>query len=400
MSHQATSSDRHPNRMADPRQLRLTRIGVAALIRAGALTPEDAETRFGVRGANLALQPLRHLDTPAQIATARKWLRNLFKTEQVALAAQHDAALTDALTALQALAPDQRTLSALHAQLRDEELQAALFPYTSQGQGPLAELLDSVVPDGPTPVDTPTDQATAEADASPPTPDRRKLLLGLGATALVMGGALTPKQADAQFGFGPFGSGDIEIPGLDELIGLLLEAYASFVPWTLSPSLIALINRVLDLLDGAGGDTVLRTGSVEPAIEASFPTEPVLTPADQAAATLYQTEAIRKRVTASQNALAALVETQAVITMEEEVMIAEAQASGSLLAIAGAILAMQGNIASRIGNVVTALGALGQELMNNEMFAANQREQSVLITREIISSSGDDLPPPVYRRAQ
>lgn len=92
----------------------------------------------------IGVQPLRQIDDPAGMAWANTWLLEALKMRQVMPSARVDAALSDALRALRQQPPDQRTLSALHANLGDDEVRAALLHYTSAG--PLGTLFDGAVP--------------------------------------------------------------------------------------------------------------------------------------------------------------------------------------------------------------------------------------------------------------
>ena len=94
----------------------------------------------------IGVQPLRDVDDAAGMSWATSWLQQALELRQVKPSATVDAAINEALLALRALPPDERTISALCAHLGgDEAARRALEHYTAAG--PLGRLVDGIVPD-------------------------------------------------------------------------------------------------------------------------------------------------------------------------------------------------------------------------------------------------------------
>jgi type IV secretory pathway VirB4 component len=98
---------------------------------------------FGAGG--IGVQPLRAVDDPDGFTWATGWLQEALKLRNVIINSRVDAALTEALTAVRDLPPDERTITSLCANLGgDEDARAALRHYTTSG--PFGELFDGAVP--------------------------------------------------------------------------------------------------------------------------------------------------------------------------------------------------------------------------------------------------------------
>ncbi|WGF91086.1 hypothetical protein [Marinivivus vitaminiproducens] len=94
-------------------------------------------------GGGIGVQALRLIDDAAGMAWANSWLLSALALRQVKPSARIDAALRDGLQSLKSLHPNERTISALHGSVGDDEVRAALMHYTRSG--PLGELFDGVV---------------------------------------------------------------------------------------------------------------------------------------------------------------------------------------------------------------------------------------------------------------
>jgi len=228
--------------------------------------------------------------------------------------------------------------------------------------------------------------------------ERRRLLMGTILGALVTAGVLSPKQAEAQFGFG----GGLDLDGLQDLITLLLRVFQIGPQLDIPPAAIGLVNDLLDLLGSAGGNTTLRSASVEGAFEARFPIEPALTRNAQVEATLFQVDAVRQVVVQSQQIQGSLAEQQGELTNQERDLIQGAQAGGDvegMTVLLQGILAMQGSIAQRLGMISTGIAAMSQIVADQRMAEINEKEQAVRQMQEFMGDDGEEIPPPVFRPA-
>ncbi len=88
---------------------------------------------YDLGGSEVALQPLRHLDSESDRAGTLSWLEALFAVQLPAFTAQNRNVVAAALTRLAHLEPSHRTLSMLKLQLQDVDLAAALEPFTDTG---------------------------------------------------------------------------------------------------------------------------------------------------------------------------------------------------------------------------------------------------------------------------
>lgn len=88
-----------------------------------------------------SLQPLRALDTPHDAAFSESWTSGLCQKEGVEMTPEKKAALWSAIQSLASAPETERTLTGLTMLLQDDELKAALHPYTLQG--PHGRLLDA-----------------------------------------------------------------------------------------------------------------------------------------------------------------------------------------------------------------------------------------------------------------
>lgn len=91
--------------------------------------------------ASPALQPLKDIDDPNHASFADTWLAGLCVKEGVDMTPEKKTALWSAIQSLSSAPSSQRTLTGLTMLLQDDELKAALHPYTLQG--PHGRLLDA-----------------------------------------------------------------------------------------------------------------------------------------------------------------------------------------------------------------------------------------------------------------
>jgi type IV secretion system protein TrbE len=103
---------------------------------------------YDIGDEGVSFQPLRHLESTADRASALTWLQALVALQLPRVSVAQSAALDKALADLAVLDPHLRTLSVFQSQISDKELRHALQPFTN---GPYAGLLGA-------------DQDTLEAD--------------------------------------------------------------------------------------------------------------------------------------------------------------------------------------------------------------------------------------------
>jgi type IV secretion/conjugal transfer VirB4 family ATPase len=89
----------------------------------------------------VALQPLAHIQEPAERAWAAEWLAGVLAREAVTITPQVKEHLWSALGSLASAPPEQRTLTGLSVLLQANGLKQALQPYTVAG--PWGRLLDA-----------------------------------------------------------------------------------------------------------------------------------------------------------------------------------------------------------------------------------------------------------------
>jgi type IV secretion system protein TrbE len=92
-------------------------------------------------GAEIAFQPLADLDTAEARTWAQSWLLDLLAREGLETSPKLKGEVWSGLLALQAMAPDQRTLTVLAAAVQDAQVKEALTPYLLGG--PFGELMDA-----------------------------------------------------------------------------------------------------------------------------------------------------------------------------------------------------------------------------------------------------------------
>jgi type IV secretion system protein VirB4 len=111
--------------------------------RAAILAMGGAHHSLGSRGGEgeLAFQPLRRIDVPAERGWAAEWIGALLAHEKVAVTPEVKEAVWSALGSLVSAPPDERTLTGLALLLQSNALKAALQPYTLEG--PFGPLLDA-----------------------------------------------------------------------------------------------------------------------------------------------------------------------------------------------------------------------------------------------------------------
>ena len=88
-----------------------------------------------------SLQPLSKIDEPAHASFADDWVTGLCVKEGVEMIPEKKAALWSAIQSLATAPKSERTLTGLSMLLQDDELKAALHPYTIEG--PHGRLLDA-----------------------------------------------------------------------------------------------------------------------------------------------------------------------------------------------------------------------------------------------------------------
>ncbi|SMF84154.1 type IV secretion system protein VirB4 [Tistlia consotensis] len=99
----------------------------------GSLSEQAAEA--------VALQPLAHIDEPAERAWAAEWLAGILGRESVAVTPEVKEHLWSALASLASAPPSERTITGLSVLLQSNALKRALQPYTVAG--PWGRLLDA-----------------------------------------------------------------------------------------------------------------------------------------------------------------------------------------------------------------------------------------------------------------
>ena len=93
------------------------------------------------RRAQLAFQPLRHIDDLAERVWALEWLLTILSSEGHDIAPETKETLWSALNSLAAAPMEQRTLTGLSVLLSSNDLKLALQPYTLSG--PFGQCLDA-----------------------------------------------------------------------------------------------------------------------------------------------------------------------------------------------------------------------------------------------------------------
>ncbi len=88
----------------------------------------------------IALQPLAHIDQPAEIAIALEWVLGLLANENVTVTPEIKDTVWTALQSLATAPRSERTLTGLAVLIQSNALMAALMPYTLDG--PYGRLLD------------------------------------------------------------------------------------------------------------------------------------------------------------------------------------------------------------------------------------------------------------------
>lgn len=101
-------------------------------------------TWFELGGGGRGVQPLRYIDDPEDFAWATGWLQEALRQRNVIITSEVDTALYDALMALRALTPNQRTISALCAHLGGNAAARDALRYFT-GSGALGQIADSVI---------------------------------------------------------------------------------------------------------------------------------------------------------------------------------------------------------------------------------------------------------------
>lgn len=221
---------------------------------------------------------------------------------------------------------------------------------------------------------------------------RRELLAGL--LAAVAGGGLLAGASSAEAA--PFKDlfDDLDKGDVKGLIKLLIRAFTLAAPVPIPPAVWGMINVLLEQFGKAAGDTMTRSETIGPAMEASYPTEAVATPAGQREATRYQAEAIRARADESLSINATIAENQADMLTDETLLVAKGQAGGAaggaqgMTALLQSILAMQGSTNARLGMLSMQLTALNQTLTDVSLLHANEKHQSSLIEKDVIGDTG------------
>lgn len=95
---------------------------------------------YDIGQEQISFQPLRRIDSEAQLAVALSWLEALFALQIPKVTPQQTQRIASALQTLAAADPESRTLRVLRTQLNDPELSAALSPFTKDG--PYGTFLD------------------------------------------------------------------------------------------------------------------------------------------------------------------------------------------------------------------------------------------------------------------
>jgi type IV secretion/conjugal transfer VirB4 family ATPase len=93
---------------------------------------------YDIGGDSVSFQPLARLDNDSEKASALSWLEVLASLQIDKLSVEHTKALSHAVTALSALAPELRTLEVLAGQIADRHLRSALETFT---KGPYRNIL-------------------------------------------------------------------------------------------------------------------------------------------------------------------------------------------------------------------------------------------------------------------
>ena len=231
----------------------------------------------------------------------------------------------------------------------------------------------------------------AEEDAEDAATGRRELLAGLLAAVAgggVLAGARSAEAAPFKDLFDELDKGEVK-----GLIKLLIRAFTLAAPVPIPPAVWGMINVLLEYLGKAGGDTMTRSETIGPAMEASYPTEAVATPVDQREATRYQAEAIRARADESLNINATVAAAQADMLTDETLLVAKAQAGGAaggaqgMTVLLQSMLAMQGSTNARLGMLSMQLTALNQTLADMHLLSANEKHQASLIEKDVIGDT-------------
>lgn len=117
--------------------------GASAFLATKALGGVFRDMRAG--DPDTAIQPLRRLDEPGELAWAAEWLELICVLQGVTVTVEHRTALRRALDLVAAMPPEARTLTALLYQIQDESkvLEDALEGYTARGQ--YGGIFDSVI---------------------------------------------------------------------------------------------------------------------------------------------------------------------------------------------------------------------------------------------------------------
>jgi hypothetical protein len=232
----------------------------------------------------------------------------------------------------------------------------------------------------------------AEEDAEDAAAGRRALLAGLLA-AVAGGGVLAGAGSSAEAAPLKDLFDDLDKGEVQGLIKLLIRAFTLAAPVPIPPAVWGMINVLLEYLGKAGGDTMTRSETIGPAMEASYPTEAVATPVDQREATRYQAEAIRARADESLNINATVAAAQADMLTDETLLVAKAQAGGAaggaqgMTVLLQSILAMQGSTNARLGMLSMQLTALNQTLADMHLLSANEKHQASLIEKDVIGDT-------------
>jgi type IV secretion system protein VirB4 len=88
---------------------------------------------LGIDGRDLAFQPLRAIDQPAERSWAAEWIAALVEHEKLLVTPDLKQMIWSALSSLASAPPDERTLTGLTLLIQSQALKAALQPYTMDG---------------------------------------------------------------------------------------------------------------------------------------------------------------------------------------------------------------------------------------------------------------------------
>lgn len=220
------------------------------------------------------------------------------------------------------------------------------------------------------------------------TSGRRLFMAGLVAAAAA-GTLAKPKEAQAQFGLF---DGGISIPGLGDLIDLLLSVFALGDVVNLPPSLRRLLNQMLGSLEMLGDDSMMRLPGIFGAIENSYPSDPMRTPAERISATLNQSDRVKRRVEQAMSVLTTPAEVHADIAMEEEAIILRAQESGEAqgqTVLLQGIIAVLGSTNEHLRILHLQQSAQGQLLADLLLERASDKEQGALAQEDFIGEAAN-----------